>query len=116
MSGSVRLFHVIACVVGLAACGYPSLPELDRDGDGVPDIVDNCPNDKNPDQVNEDGDRFGDICDPALRSRTTQERIAMAITSVTPAIPTGDSMTPSGCTKAFTAVCQRGQAPRTGQP
>lgn len=66
MNGSVRLFHVVACVVGVAACGYPSLPELgdDRDGDGVPDTIDNCPNDKNPDQVNEDGDRFGDICDP----------------------------------------------------
>ncbi len=36
----------------------------DRDGDGVPDDVDNCPDIPNPDQANEDGDKFGDVCDP----------------------------------------------------
>ena len=36
----------------------------DRDGDGVPDDVDNCPDVANPDQANEDGDKFGDVCDP----------------------------------------------------
>jgi len=37
---------------------------LDTDGDGVPDPVDNCPTVPNPTQDNEDGDRFGDACDP----------------------------------------------------
>jgi hypothetical protein len=36
----------------------------DRDGDGVPDTMDNCGDAANPDQGNEDGDRFGDVCDP----------------------------------------------------
>ncbi len=36
----------------------------DRDGDGVPDAVDNCPDTPNPGQENEDGDKFGDACDP----------------------------------------------------
>ena len=36
----------------------------DRDGDGVPDDVDNCPDTFNPDQGDEDGDRVGDVCDP----------------------------------------------------
>ena len=37
---------------------------IDGDGDGIPDVVDDCPNAANPRQENEDGDRFGDICDP----------------------------------------------------
>jgi hypothetical protein len=36
---------------------------LDRDGDGIPDSTDNCPDTVNPDQANEDGDPFGDACD-----------------------------------------------------
>ena len=36
----------------------------DRDGDGVANAVDNCPDDANADQANEDGDALGDACDP----------------------------------------------------
>lgn len=36
----------------------------DRDGDGVMDPADNCPDDFNPDQGNEDTDLLGDPCDP----------------------------------------------------
>ncbi|MGI9342547.1 MAG: multiheme c-type cytochrome [Gammaproteobacteria bacterium] len=35
----------------------------DADGDGVPDLDDNCPNDPNPLQENNDGDGSGDACD-----------------------------------------------------
>ena len=35
----------------------------DRDGDGVPDLLDNCPDDKNADQLDSDGDKIGDECD-----------------------------------------------------
>ena len=35
----------------------------DSDGDGVPDTVDNCPSDYNPDQTDTDGDGMGDACD-----------------------------------------------------
>ena len=35
----------------------------DSDGDGVPDIADNCPDDHNPDQADADGDHVGDACD-----------------------------------------------------
>jgi hypothetical protein len=38
-------------------------PTLDTDGDGVPDIADNCIYVKNPDQHNHDGDDRGDACD-----------------------------------------------------
>ena len=37
--------------------------DTDADGDGVPDVVDNCPSLPNPDQTNSDRDRFGDACD-----------------------------------------------------
>ncbi len=39
-------------------------PNDDDDGDGVPNAIDNCPKVANPDQANDDGDAFGDACDP----------------------------------------------------
>jgi Thrombospondin type 3 repeat len=36
----------------------------DRDGDGVEDGVDNCPDAANPGQENTDQDELGDVCDP----------------------------------------------------
>ena len=35
----------------------------DRDGDGVLDFEDNCPDAVNPDQADADGDGIGDVCD-----------------------------------------------------
>jgi len=37
--------------------------EPDRDGDGVPDELDNCPDITNPDQIDSDGDGTGDACE-----------------------------------------------------
>lgn len=42
---------------------YTSLLETDTDGDGVPNVLDNCPEDYNKDQLNTDGDLWGDVCD-----------------------------------------------------
>jgi hypothetical protein len=36
---------------------------VDSDNDGIPDLVDNCPNAVNPNQKDEDGDTAGDVCD-----------------------------------------------------
>jgi len=38
----------------------------DSDEDGVPDDTDNCPDDPNPDQIDQDLDGFGNVCDPDL--------------------------------------------------
>ena len=37
--------------------------EVDLDDDGIIGLMDNCPIDSNPDQINTDGDRDGDVCD-----------------------------------------------------
>ncbi|MBL8916622.1 MAG: thrombospondin type 3 repeat-containing protein [Archangium sp.] len=36
---------------------------IDRDNDGVPDAMDNCPVDGNPDQVDNNGNGIGDACE-----------------------------------------------------
>ena len=44
--------------------GYSILPPcLDRDEDGVDDVVDNCPDLYNPEQHDEDGNDIGDECE-----------------------------------------------------
>ncbi|MBM4356305.1 MAG: hypothetical protein FJ109_21360 [Deltaproteobacteria bacterium] len=42
----------------------PDCGQDDTDGDGVPDCMDSCPFDHNPDQEDLDGDGLGDLCDP----------------------------------------------------
>src|SRR5437868_6805784 len=38
---------------------------VDEDGDGVPDVSDNCPNVANANQADADGDGLGDACENA---------------------------------------------------
>ena len=49
---------------GMDLAGACVTPAADADHDGVPDDVDNCVDVANSTQGNEDGDRFGDACDP----------------------------------------------------
>ncbi len=43
-------------------------PNVDSDGDGVGDAVDNCTDIANPDQVDTDGDGYGNRCDADLNN------------------------------------------------
>ena len=38
--------------------------QIDQEGDDVGDVCDNCPSAPNPDQLNKDNDTVGDACDP----------------------------------------------------
>ena len=42
---------------------WRTLRQIDSDQDGHFDLLDNCPNDYNPDQANLDRDKYGDVCD-----------------------------------------------------
>ncbi|MEL7448826.1 MAG: PKD domain-containing protein, partial [Pseudomonadota bacterium] len=52
----------------LPATGTGPMPRGgdDTDGDGIPDTLDNCPDQPNPTQLDTNGDGFGNICDPDL--------------------------------------------------
>src|SRR5580698_1463186 len=66
----VTLANVRRCALAsvlVAACGrvgFDAENLHDEDGDGVPDIRDNCPHLPNADQLDSDGDGVGDVCDP----------------------------------------------------
>jgi hypothetical protein len=48
---------------GLVDGADPGCPVSDTDGDGIPDVDDNCPTVSNPNQADGDGDGAGDLCD-----------------------------------------------------
>jgi len=43
----------------------------DQDGDGIPDVFDDCPTVPNPDQRDADANGVGDACDPKTSTSTT---------------------------------------------
>jgi len=56
-------------VIGLTFGGEPVCPDItDRDGDGVCDADDNCPDAPNPLQDDRDADGIGDACDNGCQS------------------------------------------------
>ena len=58
---------------GLADAPIDSSTIADRDGDGVLDDTDNCPDVANADQHDEDADTAGDACDPCPPSPTNTD-------------------------------------------
>lgn len=68
-SGEVLLDISVRPVIVSFCTDQPTDPNCggftpgDRDGDGVDDPADNCPETPNPDQIDTDGDGIGDACD-----------------------------------------------------
>jgi hypothetical protein len=60
---SIYLYGALAGLDGISIGGVSFAPGTDLDSDGVPDVVDNCPNVTNPDQADADADAQGDACD-----------------------------------------------------
>ncbi len=63
------------CVAGVETCepDFTAVGTRDRDGDGIPDALDNCPDIENPEQDDVDADRVGDACDLQVCGNGTQE-------------------------------------------
>jgi len=59
----------VAAVHSLESAGLP-----DTDGDGFPDVVDDCPTVANPDQQDSDHDGVGDACDDCPRVPNPDQR------------------------------------------
>ena len=59
----------VAAVHSLETAGLP-----DTDGDGFPDVVDDCPTVANPDQQDSDHDGVGDACDDCPRVPNPDQR------------------------------------------
>jgi hypothetical protein len=89
----------------------------DADGDGVSDSVDNCPSIANQNQLNNDGDGLGDVCDPTPNGDTCpQGQTGTPPNCITPepeACPQGTTGTPPTCTPITPEVCPEGT---TGTP
>ncbi|HEY7138310.1 MAG TPA: PKD domain-containing protein [Acidimicrobiia bacterium] len=60
----------------------PGCGDVDTDGDGVPDSVDNCPTVPNPDQADSNGNGVGDACDTPLTAAFTWAARSNSLLSV----------------------------------
>jgi hypothetical protein len=82
----VRVLVVVAAwgaagcnqILGIDRTHLPDalVPGTDEDHDGIANDVDNCPGIPNADQIDSDGDRVGDACDP--HPTTPGDEIALA--------------------------------------
>jgi len=57
-------FAAVGLGNGDSNCDGREETDPDRDRDGIPDSIDNCRDNPNPDQRDGDGDHLGDVCDP----------------------------------------------------
>jgi hypothetical protein len=83
---------------GLTESNDPGGVPEDSDGDGVVDVLDNCPQSANPDQADADADGRGDACEAAAPTATPSPSPTPAATPTaapTPVATVPPSTTPS---------------------
>ncbi len=72
---------------GICGCG---IPDVDSDGDGVMDCIDNCYLVENADQLDTDGDKIGDACDNCPKDANADQNPAKCAPAVVD--PDGDGI------------------------
>ncbi len=90
-------------ILGQSVCGVTAalVPHPDADGDGVEDVLDNCPDVANPDQADADGDGTGDACD-------TEADLSVEVTDSPDPVATRGTLTYT------VGVTNNGPSPATG--
>lgn len=71
---------------------YQPPPAVDTDGDGIPDMSDNCPIDYNPDQADWDMNGVGDACDvatPTAEPHLCPNNVLVSFDAPESALPNG---------------------------
>lgn len=57
------LISILTLTILISSCSKSDELNMDHDGDGIENMLDNCPEVSNPDQMDSDGDGIGDVCD-----------------------------------------------------